>query len=58
MMVERARPCMNSSFIIKLMFHNQDGAIKSKSKELEKREMTELPDICFCLQNSFLLQGR
>lgn len=34
---------MNSSFIIKLMFHNQDGAIKSKSKELEKSEMTELP---------------
>lgn len=33
---------MNSSFIIKLMFHNQDGAIKSKSKELQKREITEL----------------
>jgi len=49
---------MNSSFIIKLIFHNQDGVIKSKSKELEKREMTELPYIGLCLQNSFLLQGR
>lgn len=44
--VKRAPPWMNSSFIIKLMFHNQDGAIKSKSKELEKREMTALPYIC------------
>lgn len=43
MRVKRAPPCMNSSFIIKLMFHNQDGAIKSKSKEPEKSEMTELP---------------
>lgn len=43
MKVKRTPPCMNSSFIIKLMFHNQDGVIKSKSKELEKSEMTELP---------------
>lgn len=43
MKVKRTPPCMNSSSIIKLMFHNQDGVIKSKSKELEKSEMTELP---------------
>lgn len=52
MRVKKVPPCMNSSFIIKLIFRNQDGAIKSKSKELEKREITKLPCICFSLQNS------
>lgn len=47
MRVKRAPPCMNSSFIIRLMFHNQDGAIKSKSKELEKRETITLLFVCF-----------
>lgn len=58
MRVKRAPPCMNSSFIIKLMFHNQDGAIKSKSKELEKREMTESPCIWLNLPNSLLQHSR
>ena len=45
---------MNSFFIIKLMFHNRDEAIKSKSKELEKRETIALLFISFCVSETHL----